>query len=371
MLNNEEVITFLNAFESVKEIVNGSEFWSASNLMKILGYSQWHFFAPVIGKAMNNFDSIVIKLCKDNGYNMPGDSCTCKSHQMFNINANFLPTTRKVKSGDRGTVREYPDYILTKLACYAIIMEADNNKPMVRLGKRYFLASTIENEEDRNNYIEGKQRLEYREAMTNYENSLESTYARHGVKPSNFGVVKSAGDAGFYNNPGGTRAVKEEMGIPNNKPLYDYMDYETLIHKSMANIYTKHAIINKNLNGTQECASEAFDQNKEQREHMKEMTGQYPEDTMPVERIGSVKKGIKQANHNAIYDFVNNTPDNVDPRLFGEFSYNGFTYTLGHWCHINDIDPNYTLSLIDNGVPFEQAIFMRQNDMVSPLLFMR
>lgn len=361
-----QIENFMGDFESIKEYApNGVEIWRASNLMKLFGYDQWRRFEECLIRSMNNFDGIVADLCSNN------DLPTPASHSLFDVNLHYIQTTRTVYSGVNGKgVHEYPDYYLTRLACYAIAMEADNRKPQVKLAKQYLLLSVLENEK-RKQYLQNQQRIDFRNDMTRYENSLEHTYAEHGVKSSQFGYVKSMGDSGFYDNPNGTSSVKKELGIPNNQSLYDYMPFETMAFKAMANIGTKYGIINNNLYGDDECASEAFNQNSLQRNKMKEMTGQYPEDTMPIERIGNTKKSMKQINQNMVKGVIeDHLPDDIDPRVYNLiFDYFGQRYSLGQWCYINEIDPLFILSLIDSGVPFEQAIFMRPNNRVSPIIF--
>lgn len=341
-------------FESFKEYApNGVEIWRASNLMKFFGYDQWRRFEECIERSMNNFNGIVINLCNENGIiinNLPAPA-SC-SNELFDVNLHYI--------------RIY----LTRLACYAVAMEADNRKPQIRLAKQYLLLSVLENEK-RKQYLQDQQRIDFRNDMVRYENALEHTYAEHGVKPSQFGFVKSQGDVGFYDNPNGTSGVKKELGIPNNQPLYDYMPFETMAFKAMGNIGTKYGIINNNLVGAEACANEAFNQNNIQRQKMKEMTGLYPEDTMPIERISTTKKNVKSVNQNIVKGSLeDHLPDNLDPRVYNLiFEYYGNRYTLGQWCYMNNIDPLYTLSLIDSGIPFDQAIFMRPNNATCPILF--
>lgn len=373
MLNNE-INVFMGDFESIKEYAfDGTEIWRASKLMPLYGYGRWNDFNPVIEKAMNNFDGTIIKLYEENG--MKSYCGACRSNSLFDINLHFIPTVRIQRVGPNGSgSKELPDYYLTRLACYAIAMEADNRKPTIKAAKQYLLYSVLEAEKMRQQF-ENTQRNDLRLGYSKYENELETVYGQHGVKSNQYGYVKSSGDKGFYNNPGGTRAVKEELGIPNNKPLADYMPYETLINKAMANFNTKYGIINKNLNGKDECASEAYLQNKAQRDHMKEMTGRYPEETMPDRNITDVRKDMKAINQEAIKSLTSsdNIPAPVeDPRVYNlVFTYLGQTYTLGQWCYLNAVDPNFILQQLDLGMPFEEAIFTRPNGKISPMIIFK
>ena len=370
---------FMSAFENIKEYTaDGVEFWRASNLMTLFNYSQWQQFYPVILKSMDNFSGIITELMNKVGigYRSSGDqsndSCASMSHSggMFNTTLHYVSITRSTYSGaGNKAVREYPDFMLTRLACYAIAMEADNRKTEVKLAKQYMLMSILENEK-RRQQAANVMRIGYREDMKKYENSLETTYADHGVPSKHFGIVKSAGDKGFYDNPGGTSAVKRELGIPNNATLADYMPFETMTYKAMANINTKYGIIRNDLHGTDECASEAFNQNQRQRNEMINTTGMAPEDTMPIQRISDAKKEVKAINKQVVNAALEaKLPNNVDPRIYNlMFTIAGAAYDLNTWCYINQVDPMFILGLIDQGVPFDQAIFMRPSGGLSPIL---
>jgi DNA-damage-inducible protein D len=92
-------------FESIKHVdENGVEFWSARELMLILGYSKWENFDEVIKKAK--------------------ESCT-KSLQ--NVQDHFPDVRKMVAIGTNSkTVREVKDYKLDRYACYLIAQNGDS-----------------------------------------------------------------------------------------------------------------------------------------------------------------------------------------------------------------------------------------------------
>lgn len=381
MLQNSmqnQINQFQNSFESIKEYTpEGIEFWRARNLMSLLGYNtEYRHFEPVIQKAMGNFDYIVKDLIYSNGlqkqYEKELDgSCISMSHNsIFSVELHFISTIYTIKNGN-GRQQELPDFILTRMACYSIAMEADNRKPEVKLAKQYMLVSILENEK-RKQYIQDNSRIERRADLSDKEKSLDSTLTHYGTPPNSIGYVKSHGDDGFFDTPGGTQAVKEELGIPNNRPLYDYAPEDVLTNKAMADFRLKYSIINNDLHGRDIHASEAFKQNQIQREEMHSICGKYPEEMMPVERIGEAKKRKNITQKEAVKKMLSSHIDtNIDPRLYTVFDYGGYEYTLGHWCYINNIDPNYTLSLLDQGIPFEQAIFMRPSGKECPIIILK
>lgn len=99
---------------------DGTEFWSARELMKLLGYSKWQHFSKNISKALAS--------CRNAG----------------NIDSeHFLPTTGRIESA-AGRVGE--GWSLSRYACYLVAMNSDPEKPEIAQAQQYFAAKTREAE---------------------------------------------------------------------------------------------------------------------------------------------------------------------------------------------------------------------------------
>ena len=363
---------FMSNFEAIKQYdQNRKEFWNATDVMKLLNYNEFRNFERVIDRAMLSFNSIAMDLCNKNKININNDSLMPTSRlngkdyfDPLNVNIHFIKIIRSVNTGN-GTVRQFPDYVLTRMACYAIAMCADPRKNEVKLTQQYMLVSLVESEK-RKQYIENNERISKRLEYSAYENQLEHTLAEHGVHgQKQYGYVKSEGDRGFY---GGTNTAqtKEMLGIPNNQPLADYMPIETETFKMMAQIKTKYGIERNKLSGVEECAGEAFFNNESMRQDMLKTTGRYPEETMPATKISTTKKEVDKIDKEIAGKAINGY---IDPRLYMTFEYNGYVYTLESWCSINKIDPYFIIGLLDNEINFNEAIFMRPNNKICPIIF--
>ena len=109
----------VSPFETIRKAnENGSEYWSARDLYKLLGYSTWQKFHYAIEQA---------KIACENSQQAVSDH--------FNLQVNMI------KAG-KGAQRQIEDYQLTRYACYLIIQNADPSKPIVALGQTYFAAQT-------------------------------------------------------------------------------------------------------------------------------------------------------------------------------------------------------------------------------------
>lgn len=102
-------------FEQIKEIdENGNEFWGARKLSKVLEYSEFRHFLPVIERAK--------EAC--NNSNQP-------------IQDHFEEALEMVSIGS-GAERKMESVKLSRFACQIIVQNADQSKPMVLEGLHYF-----------------------------------------------------------------------------------------------------------------------------------------------------------------------------------------------------------------------------------------
>ena len=111
------------SLDSIKQSNSyGADYWSARDLMRILGYARWENFQNAIERAE--------KACKNTG--QPIDSHFLQAGKMIN--------TRK------GAQREVKDYFLSRFACYLIAQNGDPRKPEITSAQVYFSVSTRKNE---------------------------------------------------------------------------------------------------------------------------------------------------------------------------------------------------------------------------------
>lgn len=98
---------------------DGSEFWSARDLMPTLGYKTWQKFSDSINRAMT--------ACQ-NSSNQPTE--------------HFLPMSVNIKQAGR----PQENYHLSRFACYLIAMNGDPRKPEIAMAQSYFAIKTREAE---------------------------------------------------------------------------------------------------------------------------------------------------------------------------------------------------------------------------------
>ncbi len=96
---------------------NGTEYWSARDIMKPLGYSRWENFNEAIKRAI----------------------ISCETSKTP-VECHFREVTKMVQSG----VAKKPivDFMLTRFACYLIAQNGDPRKDEIALAQAYFAVQT-------------------------------------------------------------------------------------------------------------------------------------------------------------------------------------------------------------------------------------
>ena len=116
-----------NIFEEIKHINEyGNEHWKAREFYKILEYTEFGKFKPVIERAK--------KACNN-------------SKQSVEDHFSQVRDMIKIATGTvKEAKREVDDYHLSRYACYLIIQNADPRKEVVALGQTYFAIHTRKQE---------------------------------------------------------------------------------------------------------------------------------------------------------------------------------------------------------------------------------
>lgn len=109
-------------FDSIRHVDEDGEFWSARELMSVLGYDQWRRFADAIDRA-----SISLKA---NGHKT----------------SDHIAGAGKMAQLGSGAIRRVEDYRLSRLGCYMVAMNGDPRKQEIAAAQSYFAIKTREAE---------------------------------------------------------------------------------------------------------------------------------------------------------------------------------------------------------------------------------
>ncbi len=255
--NENSRLPHASPFEAIREEAeDGSEYWSARDLSKILGYTEWRNFTTAIEKAK--------EACQNSGQA---------------VSDHFVDINKMVKLGSGGR-RKIEDYHLSRYACYLLIQNADPSKPIVALGQTYFAVQTRRQElaDELAALPEDQLRLLRRAQMTIYNSQLAGAAQISGViEPMDFAIFQDHGYMGLY---GGLKAkdIHDRKGLKKSQEILDYMGSDELA-------------ANEQIQGKEKANRTHFEVGKKVRQTIEELGGTLPEDLpTPAESIQQLQR---------------------------------------------------------------------------------
>lgn len=243
-------------FDSIKQVnVYGMEFWSARDLMPLLGYGKnWRNFTTAIEKAKI--------ACQENGHI---------------IENHFDASIKMVKIGS-ATEREVDDYLLSRLACYLIAMNGNPRKPEIAAAQNYFAVSTRAHEMEHLRQ-EQEARLEARLRVSESYKQLGQTAQEAGVQSESFGVFIDASYMGLHHHT--LQELRSRKQVPEKEDYLDVIGREELSAIDFKNALTNRKIQDDNVTGLDEASRTHYFVGDQIRQTIKRIRQPMPED-MPT-----------------------------------------------------------------------------------------
>ncbi len=278
-MKRELIIELLEKFENACYTINDIECWSARELQEILGYARWENFVNAIEKA----------------------KLACETAQEP-ISDHFRDVTKMVILGS-GSQREVNDIALTRYACYLIAQNGDVQKAPVAFAQTYFAVQTRKQEIIEQRLLD-VERVFAREKLSKSEKKLSGIIFERGVDQQGFGIIRSKGDTALF---GGfsTGQMKKKFGIPDAKPLADFLPTLTIKAKDFATELTSHNVVEKDLKGERSISAEHVDNNAAVRKILLER-GVRPETLPPAEDLSNVKRRLDNDGKKVLKDSQKN-----------------------------------------------------------------
>ena len=260
-------------FEKIKRISeDGYEYWSARDLYKLLEYSEYRHFLPVIDKVKEALISL-------------GEDIDNHIEDMLDM----------VEIGS-GATRELDSLKLSRFACYIAVQNADPSKTNVALGQAYFAIKTRQKElleEDEKRLIQSEEdskRLLLREQMRKHNKQLAEAAKDAGInEPIDYAIFQNYGYKGLY---GGLdrQAIHKRKGLKKSQDILDHMGSTELAANLFRATQTEEKLKRENIKGKMKANQTHYEVGKKVRQTIEELGGTMPEDLPTVESIKKLER---------------------------------------------------------------------------------
>ncbi|MEJ7780114.1 MAG: DNA damage-inducible protein D [Daejeonella sp.] len=263
-MKTDEIQQLFSLFEDAASELDGVECWHARELQELLGYSKWENFEKVIQKAK--------------------DACKNAGEEVFY----HFPDIRKTIPMPKGAEKEIDDILLTRYACYLIAQNGDSRKEEIAFAQNYFAVQTRRAELVEQRLLEFE-RVKAREKLSHTEKQLSGILYERGVDSQGFAIIRSKGDQALFKL--NTQMLKRKLGIPENRPVADFLPTISIKAKDLAAEMTGLNVQSKDLKGQSGIEKEHIDNNLAVRD-MLTKRGIIPENLKTAEDVKKLQRKL-------------------------------------------------------------------------------
>ncbi|MDR0938416.1 MAG: DNA damage-inducible protein D [Mediterranea sp.] len=271
-MKTEEIKALFTQFEQASAEFEGVECWSARELQRLLGYTQWRNFENIIDKAKD--------ACRNAGEN---------------VAYHFAEVSKMVSIGS-GAEKAIDDILLTRYACYLIAQNGDSRKEQIAFAQNYFAVQTRRAEIIEQRILD-YERVQARAKLAETEKVLSGVLYERGIDSKGFAVIRSKGDQALFRL--GTSQLKRKMNVPENRPVADFLPTISIKAKDLAAEMTSVNVQSKDLRGQKPIETEHVDNNLAVRKMLVER-GIVPENLPPAEDVKKVERKLKSDEKKAL-----------------------------------------------------------------------
>ena len=262
-------------FDGIRHLDDdGNEFWQARQLAKVLEYSEYRHFLPVIERAR--------LACQTSGQRVVD---------------HFEDILGMVDIGS-GARREVEDVRLSRYACYLIVQNGDPSKPVIANGQTYFAFQTrrqeLADDEKFAQLSEDEKRLAIRNELTTHNKQLAAAARDAGVETAmDYAIFQDHGYRGLYGGLG-AKDIHARKNLKKSQKILDHMGSTELAANLFRATQTEEKLRRDEVHGRIQANRTHLEVGSKVRQTIGELGGAMPED-LPVpdssiQQIESAKK---------------------------------------------------------------------------------
>lgn len=265
----------LHTFEAIRRIdAEDHEFWLARELSRVLDYSEYRHFQPVIERARD--------ACRNSGQ-APED--------------HFEDILEMVTIGS-GAQRQISDVRLSRYACYLIVQNGDPAKPVIALGQTYFATQTRRQElQDDTSFArlpEDERRLMLRHELAEHNKALSAAAKQCGIDtPLDYAIFQDHGYRGLYGGIG-AKDIHQRKGLKKSHKILDHMGSTELAANLFRATQTEEKLRRDNVRGKHNANATHHEVGRAVRQTIKDLGGTMPENLpTPAKSIPQIEREQK------------------------------------------------------------------------------
>lgn len=266
----------ITTFESIKRVDdNGIEYWSSRDLWKVLGYTEYRHFLPVIEKA----------------------KIACQNSSQP-ISDHFEDILEMVVIGS-GAERPLDSIKLSRYACYLTVQNADPGKTIVAQAQTYFATQTriaeIQQMDAYNRLSsEDEKRLFLRNELAKHNSQLADAAKGAGViEPRDYAIFQNHGYMGLYGGLG-AKEIHERKNLKKSQKILDHMGSTELAANLFRATQTEEKLRRDHIVGKTKANRTHYEVGAKVRQTIKELGGTMPENLPVVESIKTIETKKKK-----------------------------------------------------------------------------
>lgn len=259
-------------FDQIRRVnEHEQEFWSARDLYKLLGYTEYGKFLPAIERAK--------EACENSGQN---------------VSDHFAHVSEMIKiatGSEKEAMREVENYHLSRYACYLIAQNGDPRKQEIALAQTYFALQTRK-QEIHEQLFEDTKRVFLRDELKEHNKNLARVAKEAGVV--HHAQFQDYGYMGLY---GGLRQrdIHAKKRLKKNQTILDHMGSEELAANLFRATQTEAKLKRENIMGEARANEAHHAVGKKVRKTIAELGGTMPEKLPTAPHVKESKMRLKVA----------------------------------------------------------------------------